>query len=167
MRWKEGARARCPKRQRAALAADIEENGRFHISDNMGKWEGLPICLVSHERDVVEDGEYIGTLSMRRGDVIVPKTYVHPKLGIIGDTLDVKKTSKGIAVYIDAILRDKETGEPLLYDLMEIDASGWFLLSELIDAGFGPTTVQPGRREALELPYRQIERENRKARIAP
>ena len=150
MKWK--ANARRPVRTVAAFQTDMAKaTTALSHSPRMGTVNGKPCVLRTHIRDGIqtdEDGgkSVIASETFRKGDYIFPIAYVHVQLGIVGETKDVKLTSRGWAVYLDAVLRD-ETGAPVKYEGCQIDMSGWYLESSVKDAGLGQNTVRPGNTE--------------------
>jgi len=114
----------------------------FHMSN------GKPQVLWTHTRDFVEEDEtgtraIVASMVFRQGDYIFPKAYLHPSKRIVGETKDARFSERGWIVYLDAVLRDK-SGHPVKVEGCEIDMSGWYLESELRDAGLGKETIRLG-----------------------
>lgn len=95
--------------------------------ERMEMYHGKARVKNTHTRDLVEDGQVVATETFRRGDILFPVSYVHSSKPIYGETKDVRYTSRGWEVYIDAVLRNRETGEVVLDpEGFEIDLSGWY-----------------------------------------
>ena len=146
MKWKDNARRR-PKTG-LATRKRMEEAVVALAPNPIRIVNGKPLILVSHTRDFVEHdenghSEVIASINFRHGDYIFPKAYLHPGKRIVGEPRDARMTARGWVIYLDAVLRDKN-GEPVQIDGCEIDMSGWYLESDLRDAGLGMETLRLG-----------------------
>jgi len=113
----------------------------------MEKYHGKARVKNTHTRDLVEDGQVVATETFHRGDILVPVSYVHKDRPLYGETKDVRHSpSRGWEIYLDAVLRNPETGEVVIDpEGFEIDLSGWYPESCLrpVDAD-GVDFVTPG-----------------------
>ena len=145
MKWKNNARKIPTNYMRAKLEEDVKTFYDKPIITRHGK----PWVVWDHTRDFCEvDDEGVSTIvastEFKRGEYIFPCAYVHPR-GFVGETKDARYTETGWIVYLDAILRNKTTGEPVKHDNGQvIDLSGWYRESDLKDAGLGLEQIQPG-----------------------
>lgn len=164
MKWKTNARKRPMAlghfRDQADQAVSAPVHNPVMISN------GKPLVLRTHTRDFVETDEETGESSIvasmvfRQGDYIFPKAYLHPGKMIVGEPKDARFTLRGWVIYLDAVLRDK-SGHPVKIDGCEIDMSGWYLESELRDAGLGMDVLRLGAMS----PSKDELNETRSARI--
>jgi len=93
----------------------------------MEKYHGKARVKNTHTRDLVEGGQVVATETFKRGDILFPVSYVHKSRPLYGETKDVRYTSRGWEVYLDAVLRNPETGEVVIDpEGFEIDLSGWY-----------------------------------------
>ena len=147
MEWKANARRR-PKftehfQKRSDQATTALAQSPIMIS------HGKPVVLWTHTRDFVDSIDESGaktivaSMVFRQGDYIFPKAYLHPGKGIVGEPKDARLTDRGWVIYLDAVLRDKD-GYPVKVEGCEIDMSGWYLESDLRDAGLGKDTLRLG-----------------------
>jgi len=173
MKWKRSARKIPSKYLRAKVEEHAAEHPVPQYRPGEGHWRkpnpfaatpamvtrhGKPFCERTHIVDAIgidtdDDGnEYksvVGQLKIKAGHYVFPKGYVHPGKRIVGKTVDVRWTGERWEIYLDAVLRNPD-GSAVLFDGMEIDASGWFAESALVDAGFGPTMIKPGATVDIE-----------------
>lgn len=134
MQWKQNARRRPITRLESVgetLAKPIHRVG------------GKLVVNRDHTRDLVRDGQVAASITFRRGEYILPAAYVHKRRRFLGYTRDAKVTSRGWAIYLDAVLTDK-SGQPVLVDGCEVDLSGWYLEDSLRDAGIGAEPIKLG-----------------------
>ena len=146
MEWKANARRRP---QNAAAFRDRMDGAVTSLVTNpIRMLHGKPLILWTHTRDFVETDDtgkstVVASMDFRQGEYIFPQAYLHPAKRIVGETKDARFTTRGWVVFLDAVLRDK-AGEPVKIDGCEIDMSGWYLESELRDAGLGKQTIRLG-----------------------
>lgn len=149
MEWKKNAR-KFPKAVKHFRQAAGESAVPFRPKP-IQLVNGKPCVVRTHTVDLVvadEDGQksIAATTTFRQGQYIFPVAYVHPKTKVIGETKDVRFSPDiGWEIYLDAVLRDPASGEPVLIDGVKIDMSGWYKESDLIDAEFGLDTIKPGK----------------------
>jgi len=146
MEWKKNARKIPTNHMRRKL----EENTDTFFDKRVVTRNGKPWVVWDHTRDLIaEDDQGVKTIiastQLKRGDYLFPIAYVHPQGGFVGETKDARFTETGWLVYIDAVLRDRLTGEPvkLIGDQL-IEKSGWFRESDLRDANLGIAVIRPG-----------------------
>lgn len=156
MQWKRNAR-KLP----AFVQARALENATREMVERGNQWSrriigetkrvrdyhGKPQIAVTHTRDLCDDGQVIASETFKAGDIIVPVAYTHKARKLYGETRDLIHTPKGWRIYLEAVLRDPETGEIVLdRDGFEIDLSGWFYESELSPVeDLGQAPITPGK----------------------
>ena len=149
MEWKKNAR-KFPKASKHFRDAVVESAAPF-LPKPIQLVNGKPCVVRTHTADFVvadSDGHrsIAATTTFRQGQYIFPVAYVHPETRMVGETKDVRFSPDiGWEIYLDAVLRDPASGEPVLIEGVEIDMSGWYKESSLIDAGFGLDTIRPGK----------------------
>lgn len=105
----------------------VHKGASFEGGERMETYHGKPRVKNTHTRDLCEDGRVVATETFRRGDILVPVSYVHKSRPMYGETKDVRHTSRGWEVFLDAVLRNPETGEVVIDpEGFEIDLSGWY-----------------------------------------
>jgi len=147
MKWKKNAR----KIPTSHMFKKLQEDTKVFHQKRMIERHGKPWVVWDHTRDVcMADSEGVKTIAasqvVKRGEYIFPHTYKHPARGFIGETKDIRYTESGWLVYLEAVLRSKITGEPLISASGQtIDLSGWFYESDLVPAkSFGAKFIAPG-----------------------
>lgn len=148
MEWKKNARKIPTNHMRRKLEEETETFFDKRVVTRNGKsW-----VVWDHTRDlVVEDDQGVKTIiastKLKRGDYLFPCAYVHPQGGFVGEVKDARLTESGWIIYIEAVLRDRLTGEPVklkAFGGCMVDKSGWFRESSLRDAKLGIAVIRPG-----------------------
>jgi len=156
MQWKRNARklpvfvqARALENQTREMVERGNQWSRRIIGETkrVRDYHGKPQIAVTHTRDLCDDGQVIASETFKEGDIIAPVAYTHKTRKLYGETRDLIHTPKGWRIYLEAVLRDPETGEIVLdWDGYQIDLSGWFYESELSPVeDLGQAPITPGK----------------------
>lgn len=145
MKWKKNAR----KIPTNYMRKKLQENMNVFYGGPIAMRHGKPWVVWDHTRDFCEADEegvktIVATSEFKRGEYIFPCAYLHPR-GFVGETKDVRYTETGWIVYLDAVLRNKTTGDPIRHENGQVyDMSGWFREADLKDANLGLEKIMPG-----------------------
>lgn len=168
MGWKTNARKIPAKRLQAALGKAAET----FVTTKMIVRHGKPWIAKDHIRDtfiVGEDGNKVvgKQFRLKRGEYVFPRGYSHVGRGIIGKTVDIRFfEGRGWMIKIDALLRDKSTGKPVIFNGQKISMGGWFPESSLTPAdNFGLVHIRENA-QAPSMNEMVKEREERMKRIS-
>lgn len=174
MSWKTNAR-KIPRnhlRKHIIAESDNDTRGFRKPGKRIEKRHGKPFVIVDHVHDsIVKDDEsgkkYVAnSINLRRGQYLFPKFFLHKKKKFVGEVKDIQfKPEKGWIVYLDGVLRDFKSGDPILFDGQQIDCSGWYLESDLLDAKLGikaikPSATAPSEKEIIASREDRIRRES-------